>query len=181
MYVLVVCKSYAKHTKPCPATSTKPSQLPPSPLIFFCLLFKNLLRLKINILSQVYPEISFPAKLMMKINNLSRPNLPGPPQDQMVVPLRTLVCKLRHYTLQSSLQIELSILLDDWTWRAHHLTPDYLLRGVLSKLLTFRMSFIHCYRIQIHNLLSIYLHYFRSFESVLVLYKVCAPVRTPGV
>ena len=45
---------------------------------FFCF-FKNLLRLKINILSSVYPEINFPAESVMKINNLSRPKVPGPP------------------------------------------------------------------------------------------------------
>ena len=41
---------------------------PPSPLQspFFCF-FKNLLRLKINILSSVYPEINFLAEPVMKI------------------------------------------------------------------------------------------------------------------
>ena len=37
---------------------------------FFCFL-KKLLRLKINILSSIYPEINFPAEPVMKINNLS--------------------------------------------------------------------------------------------------------------
>ena len=45
-----------------------------------------MLRLTIYILSSVYPEINFPAEHMMKINNLSRPKVPAPPQNQMVVP-----------------------------------------------------------------------------------------------
>ena len=45
---------------------------------FFCF-FKILLRLKINILSSVYPEINFPAEHVMKINNLSQPKVPAPP------------------------------------------------------------------------------------------------------
>ena len=66
---------YAKLRKPCPAPSTKPSHCPPppSPFFFFCF-FKNLLGLKINILSSVYPEINFP---VIKINNLFRPILPA--------------------------------------------------------------------------------------------------------
>ena len=57
-----------------------PRTTPPPPAIPFFCFFKNLLRLKINILSEP----------VMKINNLSRQNLPvspPPPQDQMVVPL----------------------------------------------------------------------------------------------
>ena len=68
---------------------TNPPPPPPRNPFFFCF-FKNLLRLKINILSSVYPEINFLAEPVMKMNNLSRPNLPAPPppsQDQMVVPL----------------------------------------------------------------------------------------------
>ena len=42
----------------CP--STKPSHWPPPPFSFFFCFFKNLLRLKINILSSVYPEIICP-------------------------------------------------------------------------------------------------------------------------
>ena len=36
----------------------------------------------------IYPEITFPAEPVMKINNLSRPKVPAPPplQNQMVVP-----------------------------------------------------------------------------------------------
>ena len=45
---------------------------------FFCF-FKNLLQLKINILSSVYPEIIFSAEQVMKIINLSRPKVPPPP------------------------------------------------------------------------------------------------------
>ena len=44
---------------------------------FFCFL-KNLLRLKISILSSIYPEINFLAETVMKINNLSRPKVPAP-------------------------------------------------------------------------------------------------------
>ena len=53
---------------PNPRTNTPP----PPPTILF-LLFKNLLRLEINILSY------FPTEPVMKINNLSRQNLPAPP------------------------------------------------------------------------------------------------------
>ena len=57
---------------------------------FFCFL-KHLLRLKINILSSIYPEINFPTEPVMKINNLSGPKVPGPPQNQMVVPLQAFL------------------------------------------------------------------------------------------
>ena len=47
--------------------------------------------MKINILALVYLKINFPAMLMLKINNLSRSNLPAPPppppQNQLVAPL----------------------------------------------------------------------------------------------
>ena len=49
----------------------------PPPPFFFAL--KKMLWLKINILSSIYPEINFPAKPVMKINNLSRPKVPAPP------------------------------------------------------------------------------------------------------
>ena len=69
-----------------PRTNPSPPP-PPQSSLFFCF-FKNLLPLKINILTSVYPEINFLAEPLMKINNLSRPNLPAPPpQYQMVVPL----------------------------------------------------------------------------------------------
>ena len=60
-------------------------------VFFFCfsfVLFKILLSMKINILALVYLKINFPAELMLKINNLTRPNLPvpPPPQNQMVAP-----------------------------------------------------------------------------------------------
>ena len=66
-----------------PRTNTQP----PTPffvcllgfLFFFFCFLKNLFRLKINILSSIYPEINFPAKPVMKINNLSRPKVPAPP------------------------------------------------------------------------------------------------------
>ena len=51
-----------------------PPPPPRNPPVFLCF-FKNLLRLKINILSSVYPEINFLAEPVMKINNL----LPAPP------------------------------------------------------------------------------------------------------
>ena len=39
----------------------------------------------------IYPEINFPAKPVMKINNLSDQKCqPPPPQNQMVVPLLSL-------------------------------------------------------------------------------------------
>ena len=66
-----------------------PRTTPPPPLFFFFCFLKKLLRLKINILSSIYPEINFPAEPVMKINNLSRPKVPAPPpppQNQMVVP-----------------------------------------------------------------------------------------------
>ena len=49
--------------------------------------------------------------------------------------------------------IRRSALLDDVTSHAHQFISDYLLKGVLSKLPTFRMSItsIHGYRIQIHK------------------------------
>ena len=53
-----------------------PRTNPPPPIFFF---LKKMLRLKINILSSIYPEINYPAKPVMKINNLSRPKVPGPP------------------------------------------------------------------------------------------------------
>ena len=57
----------------------------PLPLFLLC---KILLRVKIYILTLVYLEINFPAELMLKINNMSRQNLPAPPpHNQMVVPL----------------------------------------------------------------------------------------------
>ena len=61
-----------------PCTNTNHPPPLPTPIFFFCF-FKNLLRLKINILSSFYPEINFPAEPVVKINNLSRPHLPAPP------------------------------------------------------------------------------------------------------
>ena len=77
-YMQVVCKTLCKTWKArsCPLYLTL--ALPP-PFFFFFFFIKNLLRLKINILSSIYPEINFPAEPMMKINNLSRPKVPGPP------------------------------------------------------------------------------------------------------
>ena len=79
----VVCKTLCKTWKArsCPLYLTL--ALPP-PLQFFFFFFffcfkKNLMRLKINILSSIYPEINFPAEPLMKINNLSRPKVPAPP------------------------------------------------------------------------------------------------------
>ena len=84
----VVCKTLCKTWKArsCPLYLTL--ALPP-PLFFFCFL-KNLLRLKINILSSINPEINFPAQPMMKINNLSRPKVPGPPSESNGRPLTLL-------------------------------------------------------------------------------------------
>ena len=67
-----------QNIKPCPLPLLNPrtNPLPHFILfyfiifIYFCL-FKNLLRVKINILSSVYPEINFTAESVMKINNLS--------------------------------------------------------------------------------------------------------------
>ena len=66
-----------QNIKPCPAPLLNPRTNPPPPppppfyfILFFCF-FKNLLRVKINILSSVYPEINFPAESVMKIKNLS--------------------------------------------------------------------------------------------------------------
>ena len=52
---------------------------PPTPFffLFFCSL-KNLLRLKINIMSSIYPELNFPTEPVMKVINLSRPKVPAP-------------------------------------------------------------------------------------------------------
>ena len=81
----VVCKTLCKtwKAKCCPLYLAL--TLPPPPphfsfffFFFFCFL-KNLLRLKINILSSIYPEINFPAQPVIKINNLSRPKVPAPP------------------------------------------------------------------------------------------------------
>ena len=89
-YLQVVCKTWKARSCPLYLTLALPLPPPPPPspifFFFFCFL-KNLLRLKINILSSIYPEINFPAEPVMKINNLSRPKVPGPPQNQMVVPL----------------------------------------------------------------------------------------------
>ena len=46
-----------------------------------------LLNPRTNILSSIYPKLNFPAEPVMKINNLSRPKVPAPLQNQMVVPL----------------------------------------------------------------------------------------------
>ena len=85
----VVCKTLCKTWKArsCPLYLTL--ALSP-PLFFFFLLLKNLLRLKINILSPIYPEMNFPAEPVMKINNLSRPKVPGPPSESNGRPLRWL-------------------------------------------------------------------------------------------
>ena len=86
------------HEKSCPASSllnqpTFRTPPPPPPLGFFVVvvvLFKTFFAGENNILALVYMKINFPAVLMLKINNLSRLNLPAPPpppQNQMVVPL----------------------------------------------------------------------------------------------
>ena len=78
-----VCKTLCKTWKArsCPLYLTL--ALPPPPPFFFFFFFfcflKNLLRLKINIVSSIYPEINFPAEPVIKINNLSRPKVPGHP------------------------------------------------------------------------------------------------------
>ena len=89
-YMQVVCKTLCKTWKARSCPLYLILALPPTPppfylsiyfflsFFFFCFL-KKLLRLKINILSSIYPEINFPAELVMKINNLSRPKVPGPP------------------------------------------------------------------------------------------------------
>ena len=73
-YVLVVCKSYAKHRKACPVPSTTPP--PPTHthhhhhhfFLLFCFAYSNL-----------------QAEQKMKINNLSRLNLPPPPTSGLMV------------------------------------------------------------------------------------------------
>ena len=85
-----LCKTWKARS--CPLFLTLALAAPPLPHFFFFdfWFFKNLLRLKINILSSIYLEIKFPAKPVMKINNLSRPKVPAPPPpppNQMVVPL----------------------------------------------------------------------------------------------
>ena len=73
----VVCKTLCKTWKP---PLLNPRTTPPPFFFFFLVCFlKNSLRLKINILSSIYPEINFPAEPVMKINNLSRPKVPAPP------------------------------------------------------------------------------------------------------
>ena len=74
---------------------------PTNPPFLFCF-FKNLLRLKINILSSVYLEINFPAEHVMKINNLSRPKVPAPPPSEsngrpLIFELFTYQLILVHY------------------------------------------------------------------------------------
>ena len=81
-YMQVVCKTLCKTwtARSCLLFLTLALTPPPSPTHFFYFYFlKNLLRLKINILSLIYPEINFPAEPVVKINNLSRPKVPAPP------------------------------------------------------------------------------------------------------
>ena len=82
-----LCKTWKARSWPLYLTLALPP--PPSPppysFFFFFLLFKKkLLRLKINILSSFYPEMNFPAEPVMKINNLSRPNVPAPPPPRRI-------------------------------------------------------------------------------------------------
>ena len=79
---------------------------PPSHFFFFFCFLKKLLRLKINILSSIYPEINFLAEPVMKINNLSRPKVPDPPSESNGRPLSTSTkvpdrdtCTCDHYNL----------------------------------------------------------------------------------
>ena len=83
---ITLCKTWTARSCPLFLTLALPPPPPPPTHFFVCLFgffffccLKNLLRLKINILSSIYPEINFPAKPMMKINNLSRPKVPAPP------------------------------------------------------------------------------------------------------
>ena len=66
-------------------------------------LFKNLLRLKINILTPVNLEINFPAKPVMKINSLSRPNLPATPPPLRIKWSSPNSSSINNITLQRSL------------------------------------------------------------------------------
>ena len=92
-----LCKTWTARSCPLFITLTLPPPPPPPFFFFFFLLFKKLLRLKINILSSIYPEINFPAESVMKINNLSRPKVPGPPSESNGRPLRSP--SLSHDTL----------------------------------------------------------------------------------
>ena len=76
-----------------------------------------------------------------------------------------------NYTLLSSLQIHISLV--RWWDVACSLfdTWPHMLPGVLSKLLTFHISIIHCYRVQFHILITEFA-LFRSLETVLVLYNL---------
>ena len=76
-----LCKTLCKTWKAmsCPLYLALALPPPPSHIFFFFCFLKNLLRLKINILSSIYPVINFPAEPVMKINNLSRPKVPAPP------------------------------------------------------------------------------------------------------
>ena len=83
----VVCKTWKARSCPLYLTLVLPPTPSPASIFFFVffffgLLFKKLLRLKINILSSIYPEINFPAGPVMKINNLSRPKVPAPPPSE---------------------------------------------------------------------------------------------------
>ena len=69
-------------------------------IFFFFCFFKNLLRLKINILSSVYPEINFPAEHVMKINNLSRPKVPPPPSESNGRPLTCIILQDANFAVQ---------------------------------------------------------------------------------
>ena len=85
-YMQVVCKTLIKTWKARSWPLYVTLALLPPPLFFFFFFFfcflKNLLRLKINILSSIYPEINFPAEPVMKINILSRPKVPAPPPSE---------------------------------------------------------------------------------------------------
>ena len=95
-YMQVVCKTLCKTWKAnsCPHLLHSRTTPPPFFFFFFFLLLKNLLRLKINILSSIYPEINFPPEPLMKIDNLSRPKVRGPHSESNGRPLMALLEKL---------------------------------------------------------------------------------------
>ena len=84
MHITAVCKIFFKNHMENPV----PPPFWTNILFWFV---KMLLRVKIYILALVYLKINFPAEIMLKINNLSRQNLPAPPP-----PLQNRMVALRH-------------------------------------------------------------------------------------
>ena len=81
--------------------------------------------------------------------------------------------KLDYYMLESSPQIQRTVLLDDGTSHSHYLNLTahaVMLQGVLSKLLTFHVLIIHRYRYKCTiSVTQLVMQYFRSLETILDL------------